>query len=155
MLDWAEQIKPGVVDRHCAATRTWQQGKPGRDQRPQIPAPGQGQPISEFAHEVGKILAATNRWFRHGTQVVEVREEVTGFEVPSISLHVWQPAELCSAIEKSVEVGALSKPDDGGASEFVACSLIKAQSELLLAASQFRDQLPEIARVLDVPVPVL
>lgn len=155
VLDLAEQKKPGIVDRHCLATSTWQPGKIGRGQRPQVPAPGPGHPIGEFATEVGKILADTGHWFRHGMHVVMVRSEPTGCGVSSLRLHPMQAAETCSAIEEHVEVGNLTKPDDAGASEFRPNSLIKPQAELLLAAAQFRDQLPEIERVLDVPVPVL
>lgn len=155
MLNWAEQTKPGIVDRHCTATRTWQKGKTGPDKRPQVPAPSPGHPISEFATEVGKILADTGHWFRHGTHVVMVRYEPTGWGVSSLILHPMQATEVCSAIEDHVEVGGLTQPDDAGASEFIPNSIIKPQAELLLAAAQFRDQLPEIQRVLDVPVPVL
>lgn len=155
LLDWAELRKPGVVDQHCTATRAWQPGQTGRGQRRQIPTPGPGHPISEFAKEVGEILADTGHWFRHGMHVVMVRYERTGWDVSSLILHPMQATEVCSAIEDYVEVGVLTKPDEGGNSEFMANSLIKPQAELLLAASQFRDQLPEIQRVLDVPVPVL
>ncbi len=73
LLGWAEEQKPGIVDQHCATTRAWSPGKTGRDKRPQIPAPGQGQPIGEFAITVGKIIGATQTWFRLGDHVVTVR----------------------------------------------------------------------------------
>ncbi len=155
LLDWAEQQKPGIVDRHCAATRTWTPGKLGRDQRPQIPAPGPGQPICEFAAEVGKVLAGTEHWFRHGQHVVMIRSEPTGWGVSTLVLHPMSAAAVCSAIEDHVEVGNLTKPDDAGTSEFIPNSLNKAQADLLLAAARLRDELPVIERVLDVPVPVL
>lgn len=123
---------------------------------PRLPLPRPYRPQSVFAAEAGKILKespSAGVFIRHG-QVVEVRLRRFADDVESTGFAVIKSSRLITLIERYAQVGCETKLDDGE-SKFTPVSMSKATAETLLAAPQFRDQLPVIERVLDVPLPIL
>jgi len=154
LLEWAEGRKPGIVDEFCAEKRVYIEGATTRDGRPQVVQFGLGKELSAFATEIGGIVAPKHEFFVRGNAVVVVRRQRLSETVEFLAFHEVTAVELCSEIEKYIEVGRLFK-DESGAMVFMPCSLNREQAATLLAASQFRDQLPLITRILDVPTPLL
>ena len=125
--------------------------------RPEVEAPGIDRPISVFAEEVGRILRSTGRWFERNNRAVILRESQVADAVPGACsgttatvFHYPLPSECRSLIERWVNIGHRSR--DGA---FVSQSLGKDTTAALLDSPQFKECLPPIRRILDVPVPIL
>jgi DNA polymerase I-like protein with 3'-5' exonuclease and polymerase domains len=102
---------------------------------------------------MGACIGPRRQWFRKGTQVCtvglrEISEKVTALVFSSV-----QPVEAITAAERFAEIGVLRK-NDKGEMEFVAVSMKRECAGMLMAAPQFREQLPAIVRILDVRLPI-
>ena len=152
-LEFAEAQKPGIVAANCTRRRVWQPGSTDVFNRPQLVLPGNGKPVRAFAKALGENVAKCRELFRMGGRVVEVVSNQSK-DLPGCTLSSITPAELVTAIESCVEVGYLSN-DDNDDSCFIADSMDEKLARLVLSSRAFRDQLPEIRRVLNVPIPMI
>lgn len=121
--------------------------------------PALGRPISQFAQEVGQILAPSGQWFVKAERVVRLRElQVCGPAHPlaagtsSMVFHYPTPNELRSSLESSLQPGIHQR--QGNNWEFVPQSMGRDTAAALLEAPQLKSALPTIRRILDVPIPV-
>ncbi len=155
-LDWAESQMPGIVDLHCSRKRIWEEGQTSPDGRPRLPLPGRDRPQSTFAAEAGAMLGPSERpdrlFVRHD-QVVEIRDVQVAPRLTTVAFSTVKPARAITLTERFAEVGVLRK-DERGEQEFHAASMLKATAEIMLASPQFREELPRIDRILDVPIPI-
>ena len=153
LLEWLDERKPGVVAANCRAMRAWNPGQSGSAGRRRIILPGLGRPDSEFCEEAGADIGPRELWFRKGNYVCEVAvrsitEEVTGLVFAPI-----EPIEAVTAIERFMETG-VTRENEEGEFEFVPNSMSREDAATLLASQQFKSRLPEIIRILDVPIPI-
>ena len=127
LLDWAEGRKPGIVDSLCAEKRVYAEGATTADGRPQVVVFGLGKELSAFAAEVGRIVAPKHQFFVRGNAVVVVRQQRLSESVKFLAFHEVTAVEMCSEIEKYIEVGRLFK-DEAGQMVFTPCSLNREQA---------------------------
>lgn len=146
---------PGIVDRHCGEMRVWLVGQKAQDGRPRVLLPGIGRPASEFAAEMGRHIAPRKAWFNKADAVVAVAMRQFSEKIVSLTFQQVQPVEACTAAEQFVETGLVCKNKETGDMVFRRHSMSREISAKLLAALQLRRELPEIVRILDVPVPIL
>ena len=153
VLEWFEKQTAGIVDRHCARQWVYQVGQTSTDGRRRVVLPGDDRPESEFAAEAGKILGPKNVWFRKLDEVVEVRLQTFSEKVKHLLFCRMEPAEARTAIETYIETGVLrgSKADK---KHFIAKSMDMTMARTLLSSAQFKKQLPEVVRILDVQIPI-
>lgn len=154
-LAWAELQKPGVVDRNCRRLRIWSEGQRGEDGRPRVILPGPGVPTSDFASEMGEYIGPKDKWFQRGGAAVAVETRRVSENIASTAFCPVQAAAACSAVERFVETGLLTKDPRTHQAEFVAQSMTRECATKLLAAGHFIERLPEVIRILDVPIPIL
>jgi DNA polymerase I len=153
LLEWLDERKPGVVAANCRSMRVWNPGQNGLGGRRRILLPGMGRPDSEFCEEAGADIGPRELWFRKGNYVCEVAvrsitEDVTGLVFSPI-----EPIEAVTSIERFMETG-VTRENEEGELEFVPNSMSREDAATLLASQQFKAQLPEIIRILDVPIPI-
>jgi hypothetical protein len=122
---------------------------PNADARPEVTKPSPGQPLSEFAAEIGVIMSPKNVWFTHNDTVVEVKKCRLTEEVEVTQYHPVTPIELRTSLEQHVKVGFNER------SGFVEDSISKDVAAALLASPQFKEALSPIYRILDVPIPLI
>jgi hypothetical protein len=153
LIGWLERRLPGLVGAHCSRLRQWESGQQHSDGRPRILLPGMGRPDSEFAAEIGACIGPRRQWFRKGTLVCTVGLREISEKVTALVFSPVQPVEAITAAERFAEVGVLRKNEKGEA-EFVPVSMKRECAGMLMAAPQFREQLPAIVRILDVRLPI-
>ena len=157
LLEWAEEKMPGIVDQHCSRKRIWEEGQKSPDGRPRLLLPGIGRPQAEFATEAGAILGPSQRpdrlYLRHD-MVVEITEIQIAPKQATVAFSSVKPARAITLAERFAEVGTLVE-DPNGESEFVPLSMGKSTAEIMVAAPQFREALPRVDRILDLPIPIL
>lgn len=129
------------------------------DNRPQVLVPGTGRPISEFASELGQILGATGHWYTRNDRVVRLREVEIESPTPggcrgtrSFVFHYPSPNECRSLLERYACFGSVN--ETGGLRHFVVGSIGRETAGALLESPQFKERLPVVRRILDVPIPV-
>lgn len=154
-LGWAEVQVPGIVDRHCRRERVWSEGQCAQDGRPRVVLPGLDRPLSHFAWCMGAHIGPRHNWFRRSDVVVTVETRRISEKVLATVFRAVQPSEACSAVEEFVETGSLLRDEGSGEVEFVANSMTRECAGKLLVARPFVSQLPEVIRILDVPMPIL
>ena len=156
LLAWAEKAKPGIVDRHCAAARIWRTGqRSGDGVRPRVLLPGVGRSDSDFAAELGLVVARKLAWFNFADNPVVVREAQDSEQLGhGLVLHPLRPVEVITEAEHHAEIGAIHE-DEAGDRVFRVRSMSEANARTILSSQQLRRQLPPIRRVLDIPLPVL
>jgi len=157
VLDWFELAEPGCVDLHCKRMRVFQPGQTAQDGRPRLILPGVGRSASDFAKDAGAAIATSTsvrRLFLRNGLVVEISQIQFAKGQLCLGFAVVKPARLITLMESYAEVGFLTK-DDLGNDVFNARSMDKNTAEVVLAAQQFREQLPVVERILDVPIPIL
>jgi DNA polymerase-1 len=153
LIEWLDERTPGVIAANCRAMRAWNPGQNGLGGRRRIILPGLGRPDSEFCEEAGADIGPRELWFRKGNYVCEVAvrsitEDVTGLVFATI-----EPIEAVTSIERFMETGVIRENEEGEF-EFVANSMSREDAATLLASQQFKARLPEIIRILDVPIPI-
>ncbi len=129
------------------------------DNRPRVAVPGTGRPISEFASELGQILGATRHWYTRNDRVVRLREVEIESPTPggcrgtrSFVFHYPSPNECRSLLERYACFGSVN--ETGGLRHFVVGSIGRETAGALLESPQFKERLPVVRRILDVPIPV-
>jgi hypothetical protein len=132
------------------------------DRLPEIELPVKGKLESEFAVEVGAILDQKEAVFLYNNQVIEIQNQELSGELDRNKLASGglRFSELTAVraktfIEDFVKPGVSDnkgKPEGG---EFKARSMSETQARGLLESPQFREKLPRINRIIDLPVPIL
>ena len=154
---WFENRQPGVVDKYCGRRRVYKPGVQPPGQLPQVVLPGNGKNVKMFGRELGTLIGPSLRWFIFHKRVVqlhEAHEHDRNAEVQGVSFDDVSAAEMVSAVEDHADIGMIEK-DKADDSVFVLRSMNEAQARLTLGAHEFRDRIPKIYRLLDVPVPIL
>lgn len=157
LLEWADATKPGIVSEHCSQLRVWEPGSKNREGRPRIVLPSTGRAHSEFAQELGRLVAPSLDLFRFARNVVEITvipAASADGSIPGHMLATVRPAGLVTAVERSVEPGIIEQ-DDSGEKIFLPKSMSEQDARITLVSEQFHGALPRIERVLDVPLPIL
>jgi hypothetical protein len=160
LLDRAEEQSPGIVDKHCAQLRVWSLGQKSAGGLPRILKP-YDELDSVVYVKIADIVAPHHVWFIRGEQPTIVSDVPSGFEYSEdetqkykVSAYVtgFKPltgVEAKSDLEKFAEPGFLNEHG-----EFVKSSFSAGFMTCMLAASQFKAQLPRIIRILTIPVPI-
>lgn len=141
VIAWADQEHPEIIDKCCH--RPW---------RPQIALPGEGRPASEFARETAVILSATLKYFLYGTEVSMIRpqpDNTTRYTLGSL-----ETKQAITILEDDISFGHWRKDESKG-KVFIEKSMSNETASVLLAASQMKEALPRVRRLLDCPVPLL
>lgn len=122
-----------------------------------LPAPGRA--ISEFAADVGGILAVTGQWFVKDDRAVLLRELQVAHPVEGLCqgttitvFHYPNASECRSLVERYLQNGHEERRRD--TVTFVVQSMGKDTTAGLLDSPQFKECLPRIRRILDVPIPI-
>ena len=153
-LEFLDDNKPGIVDRHCREQRVWNPGATAPDGRPRVVLPGMGRPDSEFATEIGTLIAPRECWFAKGDDVVRVAMREFSEQVKQLVFNPVEPVSACTDAEQYVEVGITQKDDASGDTVFIPCSMTRETAAKMLSAPQFLTRIPRIVRILDVSIPV-
>jgi hypothetical protein len=127
--------------------------EPLDNERPQVLLPGDGRPISEFAEELGSIIAKDRIWFVKSDEVVQIKESEISKNVKSMVFHQLTPVEMRTAIEQHVKICVERKQQN--TTELRSSTMSRECSSALLASPQFKKALPRIDRIVDVPIPLL
>ncbi|MEX0324048.1 MAG: DNA polymerase [Puniceicoccaceae bacterium] len=179
-LEWAQMREPGIVDRHCEQRRVWDSSaaisNPGNNgsskTRPRILLPGGGRLDSEFAEDIGKILAKANLVYSKNGVPVEIQtirekgklkagdagtdnkapeNEYTGFSL-------LKPSRMITLIEKVVEPGILVSEKNPVTGEkesvFMPKSMSVNQANSLLISDGLLNNIPRIDRIFSYPLPL-
>ena len=157
VVEWAEKQKPGIIAARCANLRVWHPGNTNAKGRPQIILPALGRAHGGFGTDLGKLIAPTLDIFCFADNVVEIKtvEQATKKgAIPGQMLSIIKPAELVTAVERTVETG-VTREDEAGDEVFVPKSMSEQDARITLVSGFFSTCLPRINRVLDVPVPHL
>ena len=154
VLEFLDDIKPGIVDRHCREQRVWNSGATAPDGRPRVVLPGLGRPDSEFATEIGTLIAPHECWFAKGEDVVRVAMREFSEQVKQLVFNPVEPVSACTDAEQYVEAGITQKDDASGDTIFIPCSMTRETAAKMLSAPQFIARIPRIVRILDVSIPV-
>ena len=157
LVEWAEKQKPGIIAARCANLRIWHPGNNNAKGRPQIILPALGRAHGGFGTELGNLIAPTLDMFRFAETVVEIKTVEQANKkgaIPGQMLSVIKPAELVTAVERTVETGVTRK-DEADDEVFMPKSMSEQDARITLVNGFFSVCLPRINRVLDVPVPHL
>ena len=155
VLEALDDATPGIVDRHCPERRVWEDGQLAGDGRPRVVLPTVGRPDSEFATEIGGYIGPRHIWFNKAETVVSVTLHKMSEKVTSLVFSQVTPVEACTAIEQFVETGVVSKDSESGDLVFTCHTMSRECASKMLASPQFRRQIPQIIRILDIPLPIL
>jgi DNA polymerase I len=150
-----EAASPGIVDRHCAQMRVWEPGALAGDGRPRVVLPQMNRPDSEFAIEMGSHIGPRNTWFNKTGRVVSVSLRRFSEKISALGFAPIEPVEACTAAEQFVETGVIHCDKESGDKIFAPHSMSRECAAKMLASTQFRRQLPDIIRILDIQLPVM
>ena len=154
VVEWFESQQRGIINEHCREQRVWQDGQKDRDGRPRIILPGNDREDSEFASEIGGLLAPKEVWFNKSERVVAVRLTRFSETAQTLGFQAVEPIEARTAVEDHVQTGIVQMDRDSGQPVFSARTMSRECAAGLLAAPQLRRKLPEIIRILDFPLPI-
>jgi DNA polymerase-1 len=152
VLAYFEEQRNGCVDAHCRRLRVWKPGQTSEDGRPRLPLPRPGRPDSVFAIEAANLINPKQCWFLKSDQVVKLHKYKESEKLEYLGFAALKPVEVCTAIEVHVEVGTLNwrKKEQ----IFVPNSMKEQTAKLLIYSPQFKEKLPAVVRILDVPLPI-
>jgi len=153
LADWLEINHPGLIAKHCTAQRVWTPDQHAQDGRPRIALPSLGRADSDFCREVGACIGPRKVWFMKGQNVCSVAIRRINEKNSSLVFAPIQPVEAITAAEDFIETGVASRNSDGEL-EFETRSMSRECAGTLLASPQFKEQLPQIIRILDIRLPV-
>lgn len=139
-----DDAAPGIVDRYCREMRVSAPDARSPDGRPRVVLPGMGRPDSEFASEVGSLLAPRECWFAKGDEIVRVAMREFSETVKQLALDLVEPVSACTDAEQHVEVGVTQEDESTGDPVFVPCSMTRETASKMLAAPQFIARMPRI-----------
>jgi DNA polymerase I-like protein with 3'-5' exonuclease and polymerase domains len=166
LLEWAESQTPGIVDRHCARQRVWDESARehlGKNQLPRI-LHAEGRVESAVYKEVGKIIAPQHVWFNRGGRVVRIENVAVGFEYSpdpkkryKVTAHNFGFAELSAltakgGLEQYMEPGVL-REDENTEKVFIPKSFSTDLCAGMVQSDQLKNQLDRMTRILPVPLP--
>ena len=154
VLEALDDARPGIVDRHCREMRVWIEGQAAPDGRHRVLLPEMDRPDSEFAAEMGQHIGPRKVWFNKAETVVAVALRRFSEIITALTFHPIQPIEACTAAEQFIETGVLREDKASGDMIFHRNTMTRECAAKLIAAPQFRRKLPEIIRILDIPLPV-
>jgi hypothetical protein len=123
------------------------------DERPEVETPGTGRTLSEFATELGNIIGPKRCWFLRNDTVVEIRTMRLTQDVTSTVFHQLSASETRSTLEHHAKVGKYQVEKRG--KYFVPQSIGQQTAQALLDAPQFKECLPAVERILDIPIPLI
>ena len=164
LLEWAEAKDSGIVDRFCARKRIWEEGQDAPDGRPRIALGNQID--TEIHQKLSRIIGPKNQWFRFGRTLVAIRKIAFGFVYSSDPEEKYRRSayitgiaslsalEAANEIERYVEPGYTTK-DSENQLVFVPRSLSREFCERLIVSDVFLDNIPDLAKILSVPIPML
>lgn len=153
-LEFLDDKKPGIVDRHCREMRVWQDGQSSPDGRARVLLPEMDRPDSEFAAEMSQNIGPRKVWFNKAETVVAVAMRRFSEKITALTFHPVAPIEACTAAEQFVQTGVLREDKASGDMIFLRHTMTRECAAKLIAAPQFRRKLPEIVRILDIPLPI-
>jgi hypothetical protein len=119
------------------------------DQRPVLHAPKDGEDPRDFAINLGRILGKSGRYFLRGEKVMTLHDsgrKLMPLEATEFVLGMLDYVLLLTWVKAS--------QGEGGGTKEVPTKLNKEMANQVLSSPQFRRQLPEVDRVLPIPVPV-
>ena len=150
LCGYLDDADPGVIDRHCEKRRFYRADDTVSDSKlPLIQHPGPGKLLSEIGKKLGHVIGGVLKWFVRSHAIVQIgRDAQSG----ALRMREVTPVEACSAIEEFVTPVA---PDVKDGDTLIPKSFDRETIGKLLAAPQFKSQLPVIARVLSAPVAIL
>lgn len=123
----------------------------------QIELPCPGKLISTFAEEVGKFFQDKNLVFYRPSEKCVVKLEMIAINKEKdkkiLSFQEVKKEDFVTFIERYFEPGIMIKAGEDAV--FKPKSITKDQADITLASSQFRNYLPIIDRIFNVPMPVL
>jgi DNA polymerase I-like protein with 3'-5' exonuclease and polymerase domains len=166
LLEWAESKAAGIVDRHCARQRVWDQSARehvGKNRLPRV-LHAEGRVESVVDTEVGKIIAPHHIWFNRAAWIVHIEKVASGFEYSpdpkkrykisafSFGLRELSPLLAKGLLEYYMEPGVL-RADDNGEEIFVPKSFSTDFCAGMVQSTQLKDCLDYITRILTVPLP--
>ena len=154
VLEFLEESNTGIVDRHCAEMRVWAEGQTSPDGRPRVPLPEMDRPDSEFAVEMSQHIGPHKAWFNKAETVVAVTMRRFSEKIAALTFQPVQPIEACTAAELFVQTGVLREDKASGDMIFLRHTMTRECAAKLIASPQFRRRLPEIVRILDIPLPI-
>jgi DNA polymerase I-like protein with 3'-5' exonuclease and polymerase domains len=154
VLEFLDDNKPGIVDRHCREMRVWAEGQTSPDGRPRVLLPEMDRPDSEFAAEMSQHIGPCKVWFNKAETVVAVAMRRFSEKITALTFHPVQPIEACTAAEQFVQTGVLREDKSSGDMIFLRHTMSRECAAKLIASPQFRRKLPEIVRILDIPLPI-
>jgi DNA polymerase-1 len=153
LVEWAEAQKPGIIAANCTTLRVWSQGQQGAKGRQRILLPGLGRADSEFCREVGTDIGPRQIWFTKADNVCSVGMKNITARISALVFSPILPVEAITSAETFIETGVL-KESDQHEKQFVPKSMSREDAATLLASPQFKAQLPQITRIIDIPVPI-
>jgi DNA polymerase I-like protein with 3'-5' exonuclease and polymerase domains len=166
LLQWAESKAGGIVDRHCARQRVWDQSARehlGKNRLPRV-LHAEGRVESVVYKEIGEIIAPHHIWFNRAAWVVHIEKVASGFEYSpdpkkrykisafNCGLRELSPLLAKGSLEYYMEPGVL-REDDNGEQVFVPKSLSTDFCAGMVQSTQLRTCLDYITRILTVPLP--
>jgi DNA polymerase-1 len=159
-------VKPGLVDSCCTGTWKYEPGAKDAHGRPRVLLPASGYQLNQtFVEEVADAAKDNLVWFsyqheavrignRHRTWINGQGEQVT---VEERCLRPITSTEVESLLDAQVATGFIEKdklPNGGEVEAFVPCSISPTSANMLINSPILIDALPQIDRLLDVPVPI-
>lgn len=154
VLDWFESQVPGCIDNACRQARVWESGQTNQDGRPRIILPGIDRPESVFAEEIGTALAPLNEWFVKNDTIVTVGVRRFSESVTCLAFKQMPPVAAGTSIEEHVETGIVQTDKETGDKVFRTLTMNRETSGSLLSSPQLKRSLPQIVRILDLPIPI-
>jgi DNA polymerase-1 len=151
---WFENREPGIVDRLCGQQRVWQKGQADSEGRPRIVLPGLDREDSQFAREIADVIAPKHIWFIKGNRTVSIALVRFSEKAESLGFVPVEPIEARTAVEDHLQTGIVQTDQQSGEPVFLAKTMTRECAAGMLAAPQFRKKLPEIIRILDLPLPI-
>ena len=164
LLEFAEAKEPGCVDRFCKRSRVYEPGQRDDQQRPRVLHPND-RLESEVHTELGTIIGPKHTWFKRAGRIVTIDAVPSGFVYSSnpdteytIEAHTTGFVELTaqeakSRLEEYAVPGILAK-DELSNPEFIKRSFSSDFCTGLVHSVHLRRKLPDILRVLTVPIPI-
>ncbi|MFN0130835.1 MAG: DNA polymerase [Verrucomicrobiales bacterium] len=152
---WVEAREPGLVDACCTEKRPLWGGKGSTapDGLPRIVLPTAGRSVSEFAAEAGAVIGPKREWYVRTEEVCRVAEIHVGSRIAMVFRKVDTPYAR-TGLEAFAETGIVTRDRETDDMIFEKMTPSADVTSATLASPAFLSCLPEIRRVLDVPIPL-
>jgi len=154
VVEWFDSQQAGIVDEYCREQRVWKDGQKDREGRPRIPLPGLDREDSEFAAEIAEVIEPKRIWFNKASRVVAISLVRYSEKAQSLGFVPMEPVEARTAVEDHLQTGIVQMDQESGQPQFMARTMTRECAAGLLASPQFKRRLPEIIRIIDLPLPI-